>query len=163
MAIRAEDTHGHAIYIELVHPDDATRVTQIILVGYMAYNSEVVPYRMISRTITEINPTLPYRQDWDEVIPEELIPYGSTFTRVARPEAGTLLAKEAWEYLSGALDVFTLTGWTVRGNPIIVQVSQLDAVDLKVASRPKKLIDRIMRVRATLPWAAPLPSKAARA
>ena len=154
------DKHGHAVYLEFRDTNSSGRVAQFIIIGFTASAMEAVPFRMLSRTVTEANPQPKYRHDWNPAgIPQQVKAVSGSLQRLARPEGGFILAREAWDYLVGTLDVIALGQWQLVDRPLVVQVSQLDIQSLKNNARPKLLLDRINRVRLAAGFPT-LPSKA---
>ncbi len=155
-------SHSHAIYLEFHDTEGMGRVAQFIFCAFGASGNEIVPYRLISRTITPQNPQLRWMQDPETETPTEvgINPEGK-LVRMTAPATALALANESFKRVVGSIDAMTNANWKLYQEPIVVQVSKLDLVDLKQIARPKKLIDRIYRVRASMGWDL-LPGGAAR-
>jgi nitric oxide reductase NorQ protein len=143
------DKHGHAIYLEFRDTVSKTnpQVAQFIITGYGASGMEVVPYRMLARTISNENPQRSFRHDAVSPDPDRVKALNGSLQRLARPQGGFILARDVWAELVGSIDIIALGGWKLVGRPLVTQVSQLDLQALKSNARPKLLIDRINRVR----------------
>jgi len=152
--------HGHAVYLEFHDNENNGQVAQLIIIGFGAVGNVVVPFRMLSRVISPANPQSSFRHDFDESNPFSAVKTfaSSMLMRAARPETGIVLAKDTWAYHVGTIDAMSNGTWSLYKKPLIMQVSAMDYEDLKVRARPKKLIDRIGRMREIAGW-SPLPSR----
>lgn len=155
---------GHALYFEFHKNDDSQSVAQFLWIAETLLAGSIVPSRLYSR---EIKPGSP-RQIWrpDSIPtpagqpPTSVNPSGE-FTRIARPETAINRALHNYMHIAGVIDATALNNYTMYREPFVVHVGPLDVADLQAEVTPKKLIDRVRKVRDTLGW-VPLPTAAAR-
>lgn len=153
--------HGHAVYLEFHDSDGAGRVAQLLVIGYTAIEDTVVNYRVLSRTISPQNPQLQWRPDVSKVTPDDVTTglRPSTLSRTVPNELAPARAEKDFAVVSGIIDALTSLRWDFYMEPFVVQVSQLDIADLAANQTPKKLLDRVRRVRQSKGWSE-LPSAA---
>jgi hypothetical protein len=114
------------------------------------------------RTISPANPQTKWRPDPVKTVDPEIAanPVGS-LTRLARPETAMRVANVSYKQIAGTVDAMGPFNWKLYKEPFVVQVSELDIQDIDSKITPKKLMDRVRRVRSALGW-VDLPAAAPR-
>lgn len=139
--------HGHAVYFEFHDKEGKGNVAQVLVIGHTFINETDVPYRMLSRTITPEHPQKPWRADPTKPADGLIYQTNGMPLRNATDDVALELALQDWSEVVGTVDAIAAFAWEPYGEPFIIQVSPLDIQDLANRTSPKKLIDRLNRVR----------------
>ena len=155
----ATPSHGHALYLEGQNGDGQT--LQFLIVGFGTSGPTVIEYRMFSRMVSVDTPQPRWRVEKDPQERKEIAQsVDGKLLRMRSEIDATEFAEKEYRYLSASIEAVFGFKWRVHKDPIFLQVSALDYLDLKTYTTPKKLIDRVNRCREERGFDA-LPKKKA--
>ncbi len=146
---------GHALYFEFHDSAGTDNIAQFLVVGYNpTVNGEITPYGMYSRVISSDRPQTTWRPDFVQENSADVTTNKTGLVRMTPILSALELALESLSHISGTIDATANYAWDLYREPFVIHVGPLDIVDIANRATPKKLMDRVRKVRLAEGWPA---------
>jgi hypothetical protein len=134
------NVQGRAVYLEAVHPGGA--VTQVLIMPEGLTSAHAIaPLSMYRRRLTVMQP----RKTWRHI--------GSSVSSARAQELNSdnaEIASSMLTFLTPMFDGFVSNGWTIRKEPVFVEVTADDLEDSRQGKTPYKVFGRVWKARKFL-------------
>ena len=134
------NVQGRAVYLEVTHPSGA--VTQVLIMPEGLTSAHAIaPLSMYRRRLTPMTP----RKTWRHVASSITSARAKT-TSTDNPE----IASSMLTFLTPMFDGFVTNGWSIRKEPVFVEVTAEDLEDSRQGKTPYKVFGRVWKARKFL-------------
>lgn len=134
------NVQGRAVYIEATHPSGA--VTQVLIMPEGLTSAHAIaPLAMYRRRLTPMTPRKTWRHIASSITTEK-----AKAAHSDNPE----IASSILTFLTPMFDGFVANGWSIRKEPVFVEVTSDDLEDSRQGKTPYKVFGRVWKARKFL-------------